>query len=178
MKRILITIILTFAFCGVYSQDWEFETINYNTHPGKSWEYISDLMLNNIMRDANVDASGNISYEKIVSSTASKQDIMSYCRIFISQHYERADVVIEIDDVNVGVIIGKALYHQFRIDAADGKAKISISTKDYVNLNSFIKKNGKLRGSIYHYYNNTHRVILYLLYDFGQFIENKGYTEI
>lgn len=175
MKRMLL-MCLIFTLYNARSQEWKFEEIDYVTHP--TWEDRSTLMYNNIMEVVNVDALGNISYEKtIVVPGASEEDMMSYCRIFVSESYGRADAVIEVDDSHLGVIIGKSIDHQFRVDAANEKARIKITPQN-ANIQNWKNKKGKFKGVVYSYYYYTHKTILSLVYNFEQCLQNKGYSEI
>lgn len=110
----------------------------------------TEQLLASIQGQYQLDENGNITYQKIIDSlNLTRIEIFNKALDYFLLNYADANSAIERKDVDNGIIIGKGLYkkvhgasavfvyttidtwHVLKIEAKDGKARITVSLTQY-----------------------------------------------
>ena len=122
MKKLLLIIIYIFSFGIIYAQ-------NATTR---------EEMLTELNGKYNLDDEG-VYYMRIIECpNVSKDELYTRSRIFFSDNYASGKSVIDMDDKNAGVIIGRGIFdvhfdtwHSLRIDIKEGKVRAILRLESY-----------------------------------------------
>lgn len=106
-------------------------------------------MLKEIEGSWQVDDNNNVSYVKIIDSIKlKKDDIFNRVKAYIAYNYNDGNSVVQVNDKEKGLIIGKGLYgnshiggglilysvdtyHILRVDVKDNRARITVTLTQY-----------------------------------------------